>query len=97
MPPNTNARSAIRGRSQIVGLENHSCRNGSETRHLVMTHIRALRAQECLRDAAIVLIGEDNLGNETQEVAEEVLRDVSGASALTRTPGRYGVRTDAGC
>ena len=75
-------------------LENHPTRNGSETRELVMTHIRALRRLACLRNAHAVLVPEDNLGNEAQEIAEEALRDISGVTVLARTEHRYGVRTD---
>jgi len=42
----------------------------------------------------IVLVPEDNLGNEAQEIAEQALRDITGISVLARTDSRYGVRTD---
>lgn len=59
-----------------------------------MAHIRALRRQPCLRDAQVIFIGEDNLASETQEVAEELIREISGLFVLNRADGRYGVRTD---
>lgn len=92
-------------RAQIVGLDAHGCCNDSETRELVLTHVRALRERPCLRDAAIVLVPEDNLGNEAQSLASEVLERVPESSIISqnistgargRTSGRddrYGVKT----
>jgi len=77
-----------------VGLDHHGTRNGSETRELVLAHMRALRARPCMANARFVLVPEENLGNEAQEIAEAVLREISGVEVLARTDDRYGVRTD---
>jgi hypothetical protein len=79
---------------QITGLENHPTRNGSETRELVVAHMRALRAVPCFVNARLVLVPEDNLGNEAQEIAEYALQTVVGVAVVARTETRYGVRTD---
>lgn len=78
---------------QILGLEHHPTCNGSETRELVLAHMRALRRLPCIRDANLVCIPEDNLGNEAQEIAEAVLDGVPGSQIIARTETRYGVRT----
>jgi hypothetical protein len=56
--------------------------------------MRALRKLSCIRDATLVCIPEDNLGNEAQEIAEAVLEAIDGAEVLARKTTRYGVRTD---
>lgn len=69
--------------------------NGSETRELVVAHMRALRKTECCRESQFVLIPEDNLGNEAQEISETIIREIDNVKVLARTKTRYGVRTEA--
>ena len=55
-------------------------------------HIAALRAIPCFLHATIVVIPEENLGNEAQEIAD-VLIDIRGVAIMCAFPDIYGVKT----
>jgi len=77
-------------------MDNHPCKFGWQTRDLVASHVRALRAHACFRSARIVLLPEANLGNEAQEIAESLIGVFENLEVVCDREDQYGVHTNPG-
>lgn len=79
--------------AQICGLDVYPTQNGPGTRTLAEQHVRALRANECTRNAKIVLLPECNLANEAQEVSDHLLGHFGDIEVGCVYENKYGVVT----
>ncbi len=71
------------------------CADEQETLRLCREHVRSIRATHCLSSAKIVLIPENNLGNEAQFVSDKLIK-MPNITILCENDKSYGVMTSRG-